>query len=139
VPLAETLRSHLLAHRLHQGRGGQGYAFAAATGRPFDPPTTIARARRAWQRAGLAQIGLKHERTKELRPRRAGELDAVAGLAGEAIEMRHREHPIDVSSASVLTQSKSPTRVHSLKLESSEAALLDLGQSVPVDRFEARG
>src|SRR5439155_27128066 len=38
---------------------------------------------------------LKHQRTQELRPRRAGELDPVTDLAGEAIRSRHREHVID--------------------------------------------
>jgi hypothetical protein len=33
----------------------------------------------------LVRCELEHERTEELRPRRTGELDAVAGLPGEAI------------------------------------------------------
>jgi integrase len=60
VPIPEVLRSHLLAHRLQQGRGGQGFVFAGKNGRPFDPGSVAARARTAWARAGLEPIGL-HE------------------------------------------------------------------------------
>jgi len=60
VPLSETLRRHLLAHRLCQGRGGEGLVFGSAAGRPFDPPTVSKRAKAAWGRAGLESICL-HE------------------------------------------------------------------------------
>jgi hypothetical protein len=52
---------------------------------------------------------LKYERTQELRPRRAGELDAVADPAGEAIQLRHRQHVTDVTRASVVTQTETLT------------------------------
>lgn len=58
VPIPGALRSHLLAHRLQQGRGGQGFVFAGRNGRPFDPGTVIARARTAWAQAGLEPLGL---------------------------------------------------------------------------------
>jgi integrase len=58
VPIPEALRSHLLTHRLQQGRGGRGLVFAGRNGRPFDPGSVAARARTAWARAGLKPIGL---------------------------------------------------------------------------------
>jgi integrase len=58
VPIPEALRSHLLTHRLHQGRGGHGFVFAGRNGRPFDPGSVAARARTAWKRVGLEPIGL---------------------------------------------------------------------------------
>ena len=58
VPIPEALRSHLLTHRLQQGRGGRGLVFAGRNGRPFDPGSVAARARTAWARAGLEPIGL---------------------------------------------------------------------------------
>jgi integrase len=58
VPIAEALRSHFLAHRLQQGRGGQGFVFTGKTGRPFDSGRLLARARRAWTSAGLEPLGL---------------------------------------------------------------------------------
>jgi integrase len=60
IPLSETLRPYLLAHRLGQGRGGQGLAFGASEERAFEPSTLLERARSAWSRAGLAPIAL-HE------------------------------------------------------------------------------
>lgn len=59
VPLSNTLRRHLLSHRLQQG-SREGLIFTSRTGRPFDPATAAARARKAWQAAGLEPIGL-HE------------------------------------------------------------------------------
>src|SRR5213076_186072 len=41
VPVSEALRSHLLAHRLQQGRGGQGFVFASKNTRPFDPASVL--------------------------------------------------------------------------------------------------
>ena len=60
VPLSATLRRHLAEHRLRQGRGGDGLCFGSRPERAFHPPTVSARARAAWQRAGLEAIGL-HE------------------------------------------------------------------------------
>ncbi len=60
VPLSATLRRHLAEHRLRQGRGGDGLCFGTLPARAFDPPTVAARARAAWQRAGLEAISL-HE------------------------------------------------------------------------------
>ncbi len=61
VPISETLRAHLITHRLWQERGGDGFLFCRKDGRtPFEPTTVLARARRAWKRAGLDPIGL-HE------------------------------------------------------------------------------
>jgi integrase len=58
VPIAETLRVHLLAHRLQQGRGGRGFVFTSNTGRPFDSGRLIGRARRVWALAGLEPLCL---------------------------------------------------------------------------------
>jgi integrase len=60
VPLSAGLREHLLAHRLRQGRGGEGLVFGATAQRAFDSSTVVDRARRAWQRAALESISL-HE------------------------------------------------------------------------------
>ena len=60
VTLSATLRRHLAEHRLAQGRGGDGLCFGSLSERAFDPPTVSARARTAWERAGLSPIGL-HE------------------------------------------------------------------------------
>jgi integrase len=49
---------HLLAHRLHQGRGGRGFVFTSTSGRPFDSGGLAARVRKAWANAGLEPIGL---------------------------------------------------------------------------------
>jgi integrase len=59
VPLAGTLRTYLLEHRLRQGAGGEGFVLSATAERPFDPPTIGARARRAWSAAGLSPISLR--------------------------------------------------------------------------------
>jgi integrase len=58
VPIAETLRVHLLAHRLQQGRGGQGFVFTGMHGRPFDSGRLANRAKAAWAHAGLEPVGL---------------------------------------------------------------------------------
>jgi integrase len=60
VPLTQTLRGELVAHRLRQEPTGCDLVFATRGGRPFDPPTLISRARRAWHRECLAAIGF-HE------------------------------------------------------------------------------
>lgn len=60
VPVPQLLRAHLLAHRLHQGRGGHGLAFGRTAEAPFDPPTVVERAKRHWRAAELTPIGL-HE------------------------------------------------------------------------------
>ena len=61
VPIPAALRTQLLAHRLRRGRPAGGFVFPAADQtRPFDSAWATAKARRAWQAAGLAPIGL-HE------------------------------------------------------------------------------
>ena len=60
VPLSNTLRLYLIAHHLLQPGPADGFVFAGATGRPFDPVTVVQRARKAWTAAGLQRIGL-HE------------------------------------------------------------------------------
>jgi integrase len=61
VPITNTLRHHLLAHRLHQGTGGTGLLFTNDNGtKPFNPSTTNKRANLAWTKAGLTPITL-HE------------------------------------------------------------------------------
>jgi len=60
VPLARTLRPYLEAHRVLQGRGGDGLCFGALPERPFDPPAGLERAHRAWRLARLEPITL-HE------------------------------------------------------------------------------
>lgn len=60
VPISETLRTHLITHRLQQEPGEDGFLFCRQDGRtPFEPTTVLARARRAWKRAGLRPIGLQ--------------------------------------------------------------------------------
>jgi integrase len=59
VPISETLRRQLVAHRLRRGRA-QGLVFGSTPERAFDPPSTIARAKAAWAKAGLSPIAL-HE------------------------------------------------------------------------------
>jgi integrase len=56
VPLNSTLRSHLLAHRLRQGHGGEGLVFGELRTRPFHPGAVAKRAERAWRETGLARI-----------------------------------------------------------------------------------
>jgi len=61
VPLTQTLRSHLLQHRLQQGTGGAGPVFPNShCRRPFTPSITNQRAKDAWAAAGLVSITL-HE------------------------------------------------------------------------------
>jgi integrase len=60
VPIPKTLRQHLLTHRLRQGHTREGFVFANSHGRPFDPSTILARARRAWHTAELQPVTL-HE------------------------------------------------------------------------------
>lgn len=60
VPLSRTLRRHLLAHRLRQGHGGQGFVFGDTQNRPFHPATLGKRAAKAWRQAELGPIRL-HE------------------------------------------------------------------------------
>jgi integrase len=59
VPIPATLRRQLLAHHLRHGRPASGWVFPAAEeSRPFDSAWATTKARRAWQPAGLAAIGL---------------------------------------------------------------------------------
>ena len=60
VPIPGALREHVLAHRLRQGRGGEGLAFGRSAVSPFVPEVPGRRARRVWLAAGLVPIGL-HE------------------------------------------------------------------------------
>jgi integrase len=61
VPITNTLRQHLLAHRLQQGTGGHELVFTNDCGdKPFNPATTNKRAKGAWAEAGLRPITL-HE------------------------------------------------------------------------------
>jgi integrase len=62
VPMSRTLRPFLLAHRLACSWSGDpgGYVFGRSAERPVRPWTLHERARRAWERAKLAPIGL-HE------------------------------------------------------------------------------
>jgi len=60
VPLPRDLRALLKAHRLRQGRGGEGLVFGRTRDTPFNPNTVRRRAEAAWKRAGVALIGL-HE------------------------------------------------------------------------------
>ena len=51
VPITNTLRSHLINHRLQQGTGGQGLLYPNHNGdRPFNPSTITLRARTAWKK-----------------------------------------------------------------------------------------
>jgi len=58
VPMTKHLRQLLIAHRLHQGRGGTGFVFTNQHGRPFDPVTIHTRARKAWKTAHLTPLTL---------------------------------------------------------------------------------
>jgi integrase len=61
VPITNTLRQHLLAHRFHQGAGGRGLLFTNRRGdKPFNPSTTNQRAKDAWSSPNLNPITL-HE------------------------------------------------------------------------------
>jgi integrase len=60
IPLTQTLRRHLIAHRLRQGGPDSGYVFRNSNGRPFDPTTILTRARSSWQTGQLKPLNL-HE------------------------------------------------------------------------------
>ena len=61
VPITNTLRNHLLTHRLQQGTGGNGFVFPNTRGnRPFNPSTVNERAQAAWAKAQLKPLSL-HE------------------------------------------------------------------------------
>jgi integrase len=60
VPLTQTLRAHLLNHRLQQGTGGSGRVFTNSRSGAFTPSVTNHRAKTAWATAGLNPISL-HE------------------------------------------------------------------------------
>jgi integrase len=57
VPIPRALHRHLLSHRLRQRAGGEGFVFSRDGSRPFDPPSALRSARRAWARAGLSPLG----------------------------------------------------------------------------------
>jgi integrase len=59
VPMLAVLRTQLLEHRLRTGRSA-GLVFGADGTTPFGYSSVVARAKRAWQEAGLTKIGL-HE------------------------------------------------------------------------------
>ncbi|WP_217923645.1 tyrosine-type recombinase/integrase [Miltoncostaea oceani] len=59
VPMAASLRRHLLEHRLLAG-SAEGFVFGRTPSLPFDYSSTRARAIRSWRLAGLEPIGL-HE------------------------------------------------------------------------------
>ena len=61
VPITPTLRRELQTHRLHQGKGGHGFAFPNKNGnKPFNPGTLKLHTNKAWADAQLTPIGL-HE------------------------------------------------------------------------------
>jgi len=49
-----------MAHRLRQGRGGEGFVFGRTASKPFNSTTVTRRAVAAWRAAGLKPITL-HE------------------------------------------------------------------------------
>jgi integrase len=57
VPLVKPLRAELAAHRLRQGRGGEGLALGRGE-RAFSLGAAMRRAGEAWKEAGLKAIGL---------------------------------------------------------------------------------
>jgi integrase len=59
VPISKTLRTYLVAHKLHQ-QPAQELAFPNRRGTPFDPEVTSNRARAAWKTSGQEPIRL-HE------------------------------------------------------------------------------
>ena len=59
VPLVRPLRAALAAHRLGQGKGGEGLVLGSGE-KPFASGAAARRAREAWSQAGLEPIGL-HE------------------------------------------------------------------------------
>ena len=59
VPITNTLRLHLLSHRLQQGDGGRGTVFPNSHGnRPFNPSTIKLHSTTAWTNAQLEPITL---------------------------------------------------------------------------------
>lgn len=60
VPLTQTLRAHLINHRLQQATAGIGRVFPNSRGGAFTPSVTNQRAKTAWATAGLNPISL-HE------------------------------------------------------------------------------
>jgi integrase len=61
VPITNVLRTHLLGHRLLQGKGGIGFVFPNKSGeRPFNPSNVNQHAKQAWADASLSPITL-HE------------------------------------------------------------------------------
>ena len=61
VPITNTLRNHLINHRLQQGTGGHGLVYPNQNGdRPFNPSTINLRARTAWTNQQQTPITL-HE------------------------------------------------------------------------------
>jgi len=61
VPISGALRDHLLAHKLALGRA-DGLIFGTSATAPFQPTNLRRRALTAWERAGLAPIGLHESR-----------------------------------------------------------------------------
>ncbi len=57
VPIPAVLRDYLVEHRQRQGRD-HGYVFSDDSERPFRPEALSARAKKAWQAAGLSPITL---------------------------------------------------------------------------------
>lgn len=62
VPVAGTLRLHLLEHLARTGRRGCDLVFGRTASEPFTPSHVRARALKAWARAGLEPIGLHEAR-----------------------------------------------------------------------------
>ena len=60
IPLTTTLRRYLVAQQLRQGRPTDGYVFGNRHGRPFDPTTTVNRAKKTWNNKNLKPLTL-HE------------------------------------------------------------------------------
>jgi integrase len=60
VPITQTLRRELLTHRLHQGTGGNGFAFPSSRNpnRPFAPRTLALHTAKALNDKKLTPIGL---------------------------------------------------------------------------------
>jgi integrase len=61
VPIAAVLRDYLVEHRM-RAKNPEGLVFARADCRPPDPSTVNARARRAWDSAGVDRITLHEAR-----------------------------------------------------------------------------
>ena len=62
VPITPTLRRELQTHRLHQGKGGQGFVFPSTRdpNKPFNPSSLKLHTSKAWKHTDLTPIGL-HE------------------------------------------------------------------------------